>query len=97
MLFDPVEAAEKEKLKHLVVTAQGIIEEAEKRQFKGNLKLFERWVRFKQFVLLKAFGKGDGVEPVQEKRKSLLRLLFSCSLVVVSCGIWFLREITTNN
>jgi hypothetical protein len=74
MLFDPVEAAEKLKQTQLVVTPQGELQEDEKRHFQGNLKLFERWVRFKQFVLLKAFGKSEG--EAGEKRKSLLGIFF---------------------
>jgi hypothetical protein len=71
MLFDPVEAEQKH-LAPVVVTPAGELEE--KRQFKGNFKLFERWVRFKQFVLLKAFGKTElnGAE----KKKSLLGIFF---------------------
>ncbi|MFZ2905629.1 MAG: GNAT family N-acetyltransferase [Cyclobacteriaceae bacterium] len=71
MLFDPVEAAEKQKQTQLVVTSDG---EDEKRHFQGNFKLFERWVRFKQFVLLKAFRKQT--ENGQEKKKSLLGIFF---------------------
>lgn len=71
MLFDPAEA--KQKAAALVVTPDGELQD-EKRHFQGNFKLFERWVRFKQFVLLKAFGKQT--ENGQEKRKSLLGILF---------------------
>lgn len=76
MLFDPVEAAAKQKAAQLVVTPQGNLQHTEeKRHFQGNLKLFERWVRFKQFVLLKAFRKNDG--GVQhENKKSLLGIFF---------------------
>ncbi len=59
MLFDPVEAEAKIKeaaLKKTAVMADGE-PEPERRQFKGNFKLFERWVRFKQFVLLKSWKK----------------------------------------
>src|SRR6478609_4228435 len=76
MLFDPVEAAAKQKqVAETVVTVEGNLEH-EKRHFQGNLKLFERWVRFKQFVLLRTFKKGEGENGVQEKRKSLLGLFF---------------------
>lgn len=74
MLFDPVEAAEKVKQAQLVVTPEGDLQE-EKRHFQGNFKLFERWVRFKQFVLLKAFGKNEG-EVQGERKKSLLGIFF---------------------
>lgn len=79
MLFDPVEAAEKQKqLAQTVVTAEGKLEQQEeRRQFKGNLKLFERWVRFKQFVLLRSFRKKDGGSDSSEPKKpSLLSMLF---------------------
>lgn len=79
MLFDPVEVAEKQKqLAQTVVTPEGKLEQQnERRQFKGNLKLFERWVRFKQFVLLRSFRKKDGgSDSSSEPRKSLLSMLF---------------------
>lgn len=78
MLFDPVEAAEKQKqLAQTVVTPDGKLEQQEeRRQFKGNFKLFERWVRFKQFVLLRTFRKKDGGSDASEPRKSLLSMLF---------------------
>lgn len=74
MLFDPVEAEAKLKeaaLKKAVVTADGETEN-ERRQFKGNFKLFERWVRFKQFVLLKSWKK----KQIEEgKKPSLMSFL----------------------
>jgi hypothetical protein len=80
MLFDPVEAAAKQKeMAQTVVTPEGDLEhkyQNERRQFKGNLKLFERWVRFKQFVLLRTFRKKDGGSDASEPRKSLLSMLF---------------------
>ena len=72
MLFDPVEAAAKQKQLELMAVSNG---HDEKRHFKGNLKLFERWVRFKQFVLLKAFGKGE-VNGQGDRKKSLLGIFF---------------------
>ncbi|MBL7876729.1 MAG: GNAT family N-acetyltransferase, partial [Cyclobacteriaceae bacterium] len=54
MLFDPADDAKKKaELTKTVVTPDGELEHHKKREFKGNFKLFERWVRFKQFVLLK--------------------------------------------
>ena len=73
MLFDPEEAKQK-ALTQTVVTPHGELQE-EKRHFQGNFKLFERWVRFKQFVLLKAFGKQEGDSQV-ERKKSLLGIFF---------------------
>lgn len=67
MLFDPVEAEaklkeaqEREKSKAVVTPEGELVTQHRHRQFKGNFKLFERWVRFKQFVLLKGFRKKDG-------------------------------------
>jgi hypothetical protein len=80
MLFDPVEAAAKQKeIAQTVVTPEGALEhehQGERRQFKGNLKLFERWVRFKQFVLLRSFRKKDGGSDASDSRKSFLSMLF---------------------
>lgn len=90
MLFDPAEAeaklkeAEAQRLAkakleapkpEVVVTADGDLVEHRHRRFKGNFKLFERWVRFKQFVLLKPRrrdeGKGDST-----RKRSLLSFFF---------------------
>lgn len=80
MLFDPVEAAAKQKeMAQTVVTPDGKLEPLEeRRQFKGNFKLFERWVRFKQFVLLRSFRKKDGGSDnaSEPKKPSLLSMLF---------------------
>lgn len=92
MLFDPAEAEAKlreveaaraakalqepEKTETLV-TPQGDLVQHKHRRFKGNLKLFERWVRFKQFVLLKSPKKrdeGDGDEST--RKRSLLSIFF---------------------
>lgn len=55
MLFDPEEIAEKEKQRQLLASQNGkTLEVRKKREFKGNFNLFARWVRFKQFVLLKS-------------------------------------------
>jgi hypothetical protein len=85
MLFDPVEAAAKLNMPlpplkvNAAVTPQGelIHHHHYQRDLKGNLRLFERWVRFKQFVLLKAFGKkDDGQDSSSEKKKSILSFFF---------------------
>jgi len=83
MLFDPAEAEaklkaaeEREKAK-TVVTPQGELVTQRHREFKGNFKLFERWVRFKQFVLLKAFRKrNDGNGDQSEQKKSMFSIFF---------------------
>lgn len=74
MLFDPEEDAKKKaELTKTVVTEEGHIEHHRKREFEGNFKLFERWVKFKQFVLLKGWKKKEGDEG---KKPSILSFLF---------------------
>mgnify|MGYP005811370723 CR=1 FL=1 len=90
MLFDPAEAEAKikeaEELRakkatventkpSTVVTPEGDLVEHRHRHFKGNFKLFERWVRFKQFVLLKARRRDEGNGDASRKR-SLLSFFF---------------------
>jgi hypothetical protein len=89
MLFDPVEAEAKIKAaeaarltqtpapvkQETLVTPHGeLVTPHRHRAFKGNFKLFERWVRFKQFVLLR--GRRDGDQGGPDKRKSILSLFF---------------------
>jgi hypothetical protein len=85
MLFDPVEAAAKLNMPLPPVKTNAAVMSQEEllhphhyqRGFKGNLRLFERWMRFKQFVLLKAFGKksGDQSDP-SDRKNSILSFLF---------------------
>lgn len=60
MLYDPATAKAPTPAVQTVVTPQGKIKRKRKRIFKGNLKLFERWVRYKQFVLLRNRKNGNG-------------------------------------
>ena len=89
MLFDPAEAeakikaAAEAKAKQedptrtgTVVTPEGELVTHRHREFKNNFTLFERWVRFKQFVLLKPFRKKDDGSDQSEKKKSLLSIFF---------------------
>jgi hypothetical protein len=84
MLFDPEEAAKKLNMPlppiktNAVVTPEGeLVTHRHHRELKGNLSLFERWMRFKQFVLLKGFRKkDDGNNDSSDKRKSILSFLF---------------------
>jgi hypothetical protein len=63
MLYDPVEVAAKKALqKQTVVSPEGELQHQKKREFRGNFRLFERWVRFKQFVLLQGWIKKDNDE-----------------------------------
>ncbi len=82
MLFDPVEAAAKLKMplppmkKEIDVTGLGAPVHR-RRSFRGNLRLYERWMRFKQFVLLKGFRKkqdpNNGTVP---SKRSILSFFF---------------------
>ena len=62
MLYDPEEKAKEEQEKQEAAVAHRPIHDLhpDRRHFKGNFRLFERWVRFKQFVLLKGWRKKDG-------------------------------------
>lgn len=59
MLFDPAEVAEKQQLQQSAAQQNGVAapEKDQKRHFKDNFNLFARWMRFKQYVLLKASKK----------------------------------------
>jgi predicted GNAT family N-acyltransferase len=73
MLYDPAEAARKAAEKTRVfVNEEGRIERHKKRELAGNLKLFERWMRFKQFVLTKGWKREEGA--VGGKKNPLIGL-----------------------
>lgn len=86
MLFDPAEA--EAKLKSLlqkpalesateVSVSHADHELTRHREFKTNAKLYERWLRFKQFVLLKSFRKKEeGSGNTSDKRKTFLSIFF---------------------
>jgi hypothetical protein len=77
MLYDPEEAAAKQQeLAQTVVTVEGELHHMKKREFEGNAKLFERWLRFKQFVLLRGWRKDGSGGDSSDKKKSILSLLF---------------------
>lgn len=89
MLFDPEEAAAKLNMPlppvkiaaETTVTPAGtlVVHHHHHRGFRSNLRLYERWMRFKQFVLLKSFRKrenGAGTAGDLEKKRSLLGLFF---------------------
>src|SRR5260221_11347523 len=64
MLYDSSEKAKEEQEKQEAEIAHRPVHDLhpERRHFKGNFRLFERWVRFKQFVMLKGWRKNDGDE-----------------------------------
>lgn len=81
MLFDPAEAEAKIKQAEAktatVVTPEGELVTPSRRVFNGKEILFERWLRFKQFVLLKPFRRKDnGLDDASEKKRSLLSIFF---------------------
>jgi hypothetical protein len=59
-----------------VVTPEGDLLHHRHREFKGNFKLFERWVRFKQFVLLKTSRRKDEGNGDKSEGRSLLSFFF---------------------
>jgi len=76
MLYDPVEKAKDVQEKQEATVAHRPLHELhpDRRHFAGNFKLFERWVRFKQFVLLKGWRKKD--EEGEPKKSGFLSFLF---------------------
>ena len=91
MLFDPVEAEAKikaaeaaralaqpqpVKAPETVVTPEGELVTHRHREFKGNFKLFERWVRFKQFVLLKSRKRDESNGDKSDKKTLLSFFIF---------------------
>jgi hypothetical protein len=74
MLYDPSvdekpKEAEQPKMSSTVVTRAGTLRRKRRRDLKSNLKLFERWVRFKQFVMLRNRKKSGASDPVKSDRK----------------------------
>ncbi|WP_341837695.1 GNAT family N-acetyltransferase [Chitinophaga pollutisoli] len=81
MLYDPVEKAKEieERAAKLLaakqpqpagtVAAVAVEPASRKRKFKGNFSLFERWMRYKKYILLKAARKsGSGGAGASRKR-----------------------------
>ena len=86
MLFDPMEAEEKVKalLQQPVVESNAALtsvntdhEVVRLREFNSNKKLYERWLRFKQFVLLKSFRRKEEIQgTTTDKKKTFLSIFF---------------------
>jgi hypothetical protein len=76
MLYDPVEKAKEQQppvpLPRINGERMPVDHPHQRRQFANNFKLFERWVRFKQFIMLKSWRRR--VSDSQEK--GILGLLF---------------------
>ena len=71
MLYDPVEKAH---LNGHEVSMPEPVEKKHRRVMAENLTLFDRWVHFKQYVMLKGWRRKDG--EVEENGKSILSFLF---------------------
>jgi hypothetical protein len=74
MLYDPAvdekpKEAEQPKMSSTVVTRAGTLRRKRRRDLKSNLKLFERWVRFKQIVMLRNRKKSGASDPGKSDRK----------------------------
>ena len=76
MLYDPAEKAAEAKAKAELQTATSRepVPYQRRRQFSENFKLFERFMRFKQFVILKGWRKKE--REGEEKKNSILSFLF---------------------
>jgi hypothetical protein len=75
MLYDPVEKETKKPEPPAPlppVNGRKVQEVRRKRHFANNLRLFDRWVRFKQFVMLKNWRKKSSVG----QEKGILSFLF---------------------
>jgi hypothetical protein len=76
MLYDPVEKAKEARELQLAPMPRISVQrlELQKRQTADNLRLFERWTRLKEFLLLKGLRKR--LSEGQDKEKGILGLLF---------------------
>lgn len=61
MLYDPAEKAQQLQQPKNAKSYKG--QEPERRQFAGNFRLYERWIRYKRYILFKAVRKKDAKEP----------------------------------
>lgn len=73
MLYDPADHMNKPVTAIASVTQPAKNRRRKKRQFAGNFKLFERWLRYKRYILLKAARKKEE----QQARGSHLKKRFS--------------------
>ena len=69
MLYDPAEKKAEQLNGHVVE------EHKQRRVMAENLTLFDRWVHFKQFVMLKGWRKKEG-EQEEKGKSSILSFLF---------------------
>lgn len=73
MLYNPADEVKSEALVVTkVVTPSGHLRKKRRREFKGNFKLFDRWVRLKKYILLREKKKND----VTKSGNSILKIFF---------------------
>ena len=75
MLYDPAEKAieQAKAVVNNVDSSRQPVRHKRKRHFAENFKLFERWVRFKQFVMLRGWRRKEGEG---QEKTSILSFLF---------------------
>ncbi len=77
MLFDPAKEVVTTPMPSIIpVVDAKKSKRRKKREFKGNLKLFDRWVKFKRYVLLRSRKQMAGGVPAAEKKNSLFGIFF---------------------
>jgi hypothetical protein len=77
MLFDPAKEVVTTPMPSIIPVADvNKGKRRKKREFKGNLKLFDRWVKFKRYVLLRSRKQMTGGAPAAEKKNSLFGIFF---------------------
>ncbi len=77
MLFDPAKEVVTAPMPSIIPVAdpkKG--KRKKKREFKGNLKLFDRWVKFKKYVLLRSRKQMANGVAAPEKKNSLFGIFF---------------------
>ena len=77
MLFDPAKEVTAAATPSITpVAGSKNATRRKKREFKGNLKLFDRWVKFKRYVLLRSRKQAAGGAVASEKKNSLFGIFF---------------------
>lgn len=74
MLYNPATDSAKAESPAItkVITPTGHLRKKRRREFKGNLRLFDRWIRLKKYILLREKKKTDGTK----SGNSLLKIFF---------------------
>jgi len=71
MLYDPAMKAPKNDVNASVVNSKKTSKRRSRklRHFKSNFKLFERWIRYKQYVMLKSWSKKENEVKTKIEKK----------------------------